>query len=267
MKPSEIMRQLQLLPKKSFGQNFLIDEKVLTDIIEASGITSEDTVVEIGPGLGVLTFELARRAKRVIAIEADRDMVDYLRPKLPKNVDLLSGDALRVDWDVTITGSYKLVANIPYSITSPLLRKIFLLKNKPAIVILLVQKELADRINAPAGRSDRGFLTLLTEASAAVKIVRAVKPGSFYPMPKVESAIIGLKPYPINRMEEIFWPAVEAGFRHKRQTLANSLKDLMISKDESAQILEKCGLDAMIRPQVLTFDDWVKASKIIKERL
>jgi len=266
MNPADILRQLQTLPKKHFGQHFLVDEQALSDILEAGALAQNDTVVEIGPGLGVLTRALAQRVNRVIAIEADPDLATYLREKLPKNVDLIAGDALRVDWEVTIEGDYKIVANIPYSITSPLLRKIFLLEKKPTKVVLLVQKELAERITALPGKSERGLLTVLTEASATARVIRTVKPGSFHPAPKVDSAILELTPSVHHRMDDIFWPAVEAGFRHKRQTLANSLKDLMIAKADSEAMLTKLGLDPMVRPQVLSFHDWKNLSKLLLRR-
>lgn len=264
MDPRDIFNSLQGLPKKQFGQNFLIDQTVLEDSLNAAELQADETIVEIGPGLGALTFELARKVKRVIAIEADHDLATYLRPKLPKNVDLVAGDALKTDWEVTIDGDYKIVANIPYSITSPLLRKIFLLKHKPTRVVLLVQKELADRITAPAGKSERGMLTLLTEASATAENVRPVPATAFYPTPKVESAIIVLTPFAENRINQIFWPAIEAGFRHKRQTLTNSLKDIQIPKEKSEKMLQEIGLDPMIRPQALSFEQWKKLSELIE---
>ncbi len=263
MDPRAILQELQRKAKKQFGQNFLIDSEVLDDIVAAAGLTANDTVVEIGPGLGALTFELAKRIKRVVSIEADYDLASYLRPKLPKNVDLIAGDALQTDWHVTIEDDYKIVANIPYSITSPLLRKIYTHTHPPTTVVLLVQKELAERITAPAGSSNRGMLTLLTEASARAEIVRTVPAVSFYPVPKVESAVIRLVPKQ-NEMSSIFWPAVEAGFRHKRQTLANSLKDIQVSKEQSEKLLAELGLDPMVRPQVLSFSDWQHLSLLIQ---
>lgn len=277
MKPSEIMRQLNKFPNKLLGQHFLTDDKVLTDILEASKLEPEDTVVEIGPGLGVLTAALAGRVKRVIAIEADRELAENLRDKW-SNVTVITGDALRIDWTVTLDDpstrqgslrvapeSYKIVANIPYSITSPLLRKIFLLAKKPTAVVLLIQKEVAERLAAQPGDSSRGFLTLLTEANATIKKIRTVKPGSFYPLPKVDSSVVVITPLAASRQEEIFWPAVEAGFRHKRQTLANSLKDLMIDKATSEKMLTELGLNPMIRPAELSLDDWMGLSKKVVE--
>ena len=131
MKPAEILRKLKKFPNKRFGQNFLVDEKVLKDIIKTAALSKDDTVVEIGPGLGVLTEQLSKSAGRVIAVEADRELAEYIRHSNLSNVTVITGDALRIDWDITIEGDYKIVANIPYSITSPLLRKIFSLKNKP----------------------------------------------------------------------------------------------------------------------------------------
>jgi len=142
------------------------------------------------------------------------------------------------------------------------LRKIFLEEKKPAKVVLLIQKEMAVRITAAPGSSERGFLTLLTEANATAKIIRTVKPGSFYPRPKVDSAIIELTLLPKSRSADIFWPAVEAGFRHKRQTLVNSLaNDLHLPKDQAIALVKAQKLDALIRPQNLSFEDWANLSK------
>lgn len=265
MNPKDILDSIEQKAKKRFGQNFLRDEKVLADIIAAANLNETDTVVEIGPGLGVLTTELAPRVERVIAIEADRDLAEYVRDHSAKNVTVITGDALQTDWTLEIEGDYKIVANIPYSITSPLLRKIFSIAKKPNQVILMVQKELAERITAAPGSSDRGWLTLLTEASSTAKIIRRVQPGSFYPAPKVDSAVISLTPFTESKMETIFWPAVEAGFRHKRQTLANSLKDIQITKEKSEKILAEMGLNPMIRPQELTFENWKNLSKALQD--
>lgn len=261
MNPKEILDAIEQKAKKRFGQNFLREPKVLADIVLAAELVPDDTIVEIGPGIGVLTNELAPKVNKVIAIEADRDLAEYVRRHTEKNVTVVTGDALQVDWTATIEGGYKIVANIPYSITSPLLRKIFSLPRQPSLVVLLVQKELAERITAKPGQSDRGWLTLLVEANAQVKIVRRVEPGSFYPAPKVDSAVIKLVPLEQTKIETIFWPAVEAGFRHKRQTLANSLKDIQVPKEKSEKILTKIGLNPMIRPQELSLADWQNLSK------
>mgnify|MGYP001613980862 CR=1 FL=1 len=267
MKPAEILRDIKKLPKKLLGQNFLVDESVVRDMIEAAEIQPDDVVVEIGSGLGALTDDLAKRASLVLAIEADQELVHYLRLKKRRKVKIIHGDALKVDWTVTLVGPYRIVANIPYSITSPLLRKIFLLDKKPTRVVLLVQKEMAERITAKPGSSERGFLTLLCEAAATTTIVRTVKPGSFYPRPKTDSAIIKLTLLPENRSSQIYWPAVEAGFRHKRQTLVNSLaRDLLLPKSAVLEIFTALKLAPLVRPQVLTLDDWLKLSEVLQKR-
>lgn len=265
MKPSQELSSLGKRPQKRLGQNFLVDEKVVLDLIEAGAVTREDTIIEIGPGLGALTKVLGDRAKKVIAIEADYELATNLRNQKLKNVSVIAGDALQVDWAITVKDSYKVIANIPYSITSPLLQKIFLMDKKPALLVLLVQKEMAERLSAPAGDNDRGFMTILTEANATVEIVRIVQPESFYPMPSVESAIILVTPLEKTQMAKIYWPSVEAGFRHKRQTLANSLKnDLTWPKSEVEEFLEKSGLTKLARPAELSFEQWADLSRLNK---
>lgn len=267
MRPAQILRDLKKLPKKLLGQNFLVDESVIREMIEAAELSDEDTVVEIGPGLGAITWPLLTHARRVIAIEADREFASYLRLKKHRRLTVVTGDALKIDWTVEIDGVYKIVANIPYSMTSPLLRKIFTLDRQPDVVVLLIQKEMAERIVAPPGSSGRGFLTILVEANAEAKIVRKVKPGSFYPRPRVDAAILVVRPKQ-NEMEKIFWPAVEAGFRHRRQTLANALsKDLGLNKAQTAAMLEKGGLSKLARAQELSFAHWQRLTKLLSKLL
>jgi len=267
MQPSKELSSLGKRPQKQLGQNFLVDQKVVDDLLEAGNVTRDDVVIEIGPGLGALTKVLGERAKKVIAIEADYELAANLREQKIKNVSVIAGDALQVDWTISIDRDYKVIANIPYSITSPLLRKAFQLEKKPILLALLIQKEMAERICAAPGESNRGFLTLLTEANAEAKIIRKVLPGSFYPSPKVDSAIILVTPFKESRQEEIFWPAVEAGFRHKRQTLANSLRnDLSWPKLKVETVLEHLGLTKLARPAELSFEQWKEISHL-KEKL
>lgn len=265
MKPVEILRDMQKFPNKHFGQNFLVDEKVLTDIITAAKLEKDDTVVEIGPGLGVLTQALLPVTKRVIAIEADRDLATHLREKNHQGLTVVTGDALRVEWEATIKGDYKIVANIPYSITSPLLRKIFSLAHKPSLVVLLIQKEVAERLSAVPGNNDRGYLTMILEANATVKIIRTVKPGSFRPMPSVDSAIVAITPFEQSQAFTLYWPAIEAGFHHKRQILANTLStDLRLPKPAVAAALARAEIKPMARPAELNFTDWQRLSQGIQ---
>ena len=268
MNQNEILKRLQKFPSKKLGQNFLRDEKVLADICGAAELNEKDVVIEIGPGLGVLTEALCSRVKKVIAIELDSELAAYLRDRKIANLTVISGNALDIDWTVTLDGSYKIVANIPYSITSPLLRKIFNLSNRPELIVLLIQKEVAQRLSAEPGNRDRGFLTLLTEANGSVKVVRTVKPGSFYPAPKVDSSVVKITPYEHSRIDELFWPVIEAGFSHQRQTAVNAIANtLHLPKGVVERSIVEAGLDPMARPAVLTFDQWKIVSKNLEKNL
>lgn len=264
VKPSELLRELDKLPSKKLGQNFLVDDKVINDMVTTAELTNDETVIEIGPGLGSLTLPLLTAAKKVIAIEADRELAEYLRRKNHQGLTIITGDALQTDWSMDINEPYKIVANIPYSITFPLIRQAFLMEKRPVMTVLLVQKEVAERLIAQPGSSERGLPTVRVEANATAIIIRKVKPGSFYPSPNVDSAIVRLT-LGENHEAKVFWPAVEAGFRHKRQTLANCLKtDLHLPRPKVEKILTKAGIDLMARAQVLSFEDWVKLSTELK---
>lgn len=266
-----IRREFEALgkrPQKRLGQNFLTDQRVIRDMIRSADIQPGETVVEIGSGLGALTLELVKVAKHVLAIEADRELAEQLRRKSISNLTVVTGDALRIDWTVTIEGEYKIVANIPYSLTSPLLKKIFHLAEKPAAVILLIQKEMAERLVAPPGSSERGWLTIITEANGEAEIIRSVHPGSFRPSPSVESAIIRLKLRPKSSEETILWPALQAGFRQKRKTLANSLATgLHLPKSEVNQVLGRLKINQQARPQELSYKQWQTLSRLLLRAL
>lgn len=268
MKQSEILRGLAKFPQKKLGQNFLQDERVLGDICEAAALSKDDTVVEIGPGLGVLTRELSQRAGRVLAIELDRDLAEYVRSLSLPNVTVVTGNALDIDWTITLEDEYKVVANIPYSITSPLLRKIFHLPKRPNSIVLLIQKEVAERITAKPGDRNRGYLTMLTETNGVAEIIRVVKPGSFYPQPKVDSAVVRVTPHENSSEAELFWPPVEAAFRHPRQTAVNGIANtLHLPKGTVERIFEEHGLDRLVRPAVLTLEQWKNVAKSIQNEL
>lgn len=257
MKPAEILRELKKYPKKLLGQHFLVDSSAVAEMVEAAELSGEETVVEIGPGLGAITLALLEHAKQVIAIELDYEFANYLRLKKQRRLVVVRGDALAVDWTETIDGPYKIVANIPYSITSPLLRKIYSLDYRPETAVLLVQKELAHRLVAKPGDRQRGLLTLMIEANTDAKIVRTVKPGSFYPRPKTDSAVVQLITHHQSLTPTIYWPALQAGFRHKRQLLVNALsKDLKRSKAELLGLLQKCSIKPSTRAQELDFAAW-----------
>ncbi len=255
-------------PKKSLGQHFLTDSNILNRIVEVGDFSADDEVVEIGSGLGSLTLPLCQKVKKVIAIELDRDLAEDLRRKNLKNLTVVTGDALTIDWQVDIARGYKLIGNIPYSITSPLIRKILSLKPGPSESVLLIQKEVADRIMAQPGSSERGLLTLLVESRAKVEKIFNIKAGSFNPPPKVESTVIRLTPLDKPVFAQIYWPGIEAGFRHKRQTLANALnKELGINKSELQLLFRKCGISAMARAENLTLENWIDLSDGLQNKV
>lgn len=268
MNQNEILKRLQKFPSKKLGQNFLRDEKVLADICEVAELRANDVIIEIGPGLGVLTEALCARVKKVIAIELDPDLATYLRNRNIANLTVICGNALDIDWTITLDEPYKIVANIPYSITSPLLRKIFNLSKKPESIVLLIQKEVALRLSAEPGNRDRGFLTLLTEANGNAKVIRTVKAGSFYPAPKVDSSVVKITPYEQSRVDELFWPVIEAGFSHQRQTAVNAIAHtLHLPKGVVECTIVEAELDPMVRPAMLTLSQWGIVSKTLEKTL
>lgn len=268
MNERELLSGLSKFPQKKLGQNFLRDQKVLDAICDAADLSSTDTVIEVGPGLGALTRQLTQRCGRVIAIELDRELAEYIRSLRLPGVTVVTGNALDIDWLATVEGDYKIVANIPYSITSPLLRKIFLSPRGPEIVVLLVQREVAERITAPPGDRRRGYLTLLAEANAVSSIVRTVKPGCFYPAPTVDSAVVKIVPHAESRKTTVFWPAIEAAFRHARQTAVNGIANtLHLPKGSVEGVFQELGIPVLARPAELRFEDWQRLSDPLQELL
>ena len=249
------LSKYQIHPNKVMGQNFLIDKNVLDKIIEAAEIKKDDTILEIGPGLGILTIELAKRAKKVIAIEKDKNLAEILNDELRiegiENVEIIQGDILKLpDSKFLILDSYKLVANIPYYLTSPLIRKFLEIKNKPSLMVLMIQKEVAQRICARPPKMS--LLSVAVQFYAKPEIISIVSKNSFYPKPKVDSAIIKITPKTFPKVDtEKFFELVKASFSSKRKMLKNNLKI-----DES--ILKKLGLNPKIRAENLTIENWIK---------
>ena len=271
----DYLRANQIWAKRTMGQNFLVDEQALAQIVAAADIQSTDTIVEIGPGLGVLTAELSKRAGKVIAIEKDDILAQVLNDEIRmrndeqmSNVEILNQDALEFDPESykLKAGSYKLVANIPYNITSLIIRKFLEEENKPEIIVLLVQKEVAERIIAKPG--DMSLLAVSVQFYAKVEIVAIVPKESFFPTPKVDSAIIKLKvksqKHKVQSRE--FFRIVKFGFAAKRKTLENNLSAGMhIKKDDARDIIKKAGFEAKIRAEDLSVEDWIRLFEIIKE--
>ena len=247
-------------PRKKLGQHFLVDERVLGKILQAAQLDPEDTVIEVGPGLGVLTRALAERAGRVIAVELDRGMAEKLRLALPR-AEVVEGDILSLS-PLQLLGHptpYKVVANIPYYITSPILRHFLEAELKPRLMVVMVQREVGDAI--VAGPGEMSLLSVCVQFYCQPKLLARVYPSSFYPAPQVESALLRLEVYehpPVAvREPEGFFHLVGAGFTAPRKQLHNSLaQGLGTTPEEASRLLEAAGIDPKRRAQTLSLEEW-----------
>lgn len=265
--------------KKRLGQNFLIDSDVISDIIDYANITKEDVVVEIGPGVGFVTEQLVKYAKKVIAIELDEEAIKELEKLECDNLEIIHNDILKTDLSSLCDGQVKIVANIPYYITSPiiahLLGEIDDLENKNRAkivdIILMVQEEVARRIVATekSAAKQYGLLTILSRFWADCSIVRLVGRRSFYPAPKVNSALVSLKvrKEPLIHLSDYsyFRKIVKAAFSQRRKTLKNCLVSSGFDKEKVAKVINKLGLDENIRGEKLSIEDFGKLSESLKE--
>lgn len=251
-----------LKPQKGLGQNFLTSQKALKNIVRAAGIKPEDTVLEIGPGLGSLTTLLAEEADRVVAVELDLKLASALEDILQPypNVELVRGDILEVNLNELLTEpNYIVAANIPYYITSALIRQLLEADAPPKRIILTVQKEVAERICAPAG--NLSLLGLSVQVYGQPEITDTIPAGAFYPAPKVDSAVVRIEilPEPIipRPQLDLFFRLIRAGFSQKRKTLLNSLSAGMAwEKSKARTLLESAGIDPQRRAQTLSLEEW-----------
>ena len=250
-------------PKKELGQHWLTDRFILGEIADAADISSTDTVLEIGPGLGTLTSELLRRADSVVAVEFDRDLAAKLPAQFPgKNLEVRNEDVLQFDLD-SLPKDYVVVANVPYYITSKIVQKLMTADNKPRIAVLLVQKEVAERIAAEPG--DMSILAISAQLYARASLGIEVPKQFFTPPPKVDSQVIILRTQqdPLINSEDVpdFFRIVKAGFSAKRKKLRSSLSGgLGISKDDAEKRLLAVGISPDQRAEDLSIDDWKKLS-------
>ena len=255
--------------KKRLGQHYLTDPRILDRIADAVAATPGDTVVEIGPGPGGLTAALARRAGRVVAIEKDRDLVPALREKLP-GVTVVEADALEADWHALAgvapnaaspVAGYLVAGNIPYNLTSPLLEKA-LEPPRPARVVFLVQREVAERVAAPPGGEAYGALSVGVQAVAAVELLFRVSAGAFTPRPRVDSAVLRLSPFSVPAVSDAsrhaFRRLVVGMFGFRRKQLLRGLRELTgWGADSAAAVLARAGLAGGVRPEMLGVGEFV----------
>jgi 16S rRNA (adenine1518-N6/adenine1519-N6)-dimethyltransferase len=261
---SSLLREFNLRPKKGLGQNFLVDPTALERIVASADLTADSTVLEIGPGLGSLTRYLALAAGRVVAVELDENMIPILHKVLSSwnHVEIIHGDILDLDPAVIVgeTG-YQVVANIPYYITSAVIRHLLEASVLPSRLVLTVQLEVAQRICASPG--DLSLLALSVQVYGKPSIAARIPAGAFYPPPKVDSAVvrIDLYPQPFIPGENLgtFFRLAKAGFSQKRKTLRNSLAGgLGCNTTQSMTLLETAGIDPQRRAETLSLEEWRK---------
>ncbi len=255
------------MPNKSLGQHWLHDKDILARIADAADITADDTVLEIGPGLGTLTSELLRRAHKVIAVEFDPDLARKLPGQFPgKNLEVVHEDILSFDLTKLPVG-YKVVANVPYYITSKIVQTLMTADNKPSVAVLLVQKEVAERLAAEPG--DMSILAISAQVYAEVSLGDVVPAELFTPPPKVDSQVVILKtreqPLVQPEDEKAFFRIVKAGFSAKRKKLRSSLSGgLGISKVEVEELLKKANISSDARAEDLAIGDWLKVLRMVQ---
>ncbi|MEJ2757613.1 MAG: 16S rRNA (adenine(1518)-N(6)/adenine(1519)-N(6))-dimethyltransferase RsmA [Anaerolineales bacterium] len=260
----QLLRQYDLKPQKGLGQNFLSDPAALQKIINAADIQLTDTVLEIGPGLGTLTKLLAQQAARVVAVELDKKLVAVLEEifaEEPK-IKLIQGDILEVNLNELFTEpGYLVVANIPYYITSALMRQLLEAEQAPKRIVLTIQKEVAERICA--GPGDFSLLALSVQVYGQPQITNHIPAKSFYPAPKVDSAVVRVDLYsepliPLQLLDD-FFALTKAGFSQKRKTLQNSLSaGMRWDKQKTGKLLESVGINPKRRAQTLSLQEWAQ---------
>ena len=260
-----LLRHFGLRARKGLGQHFLIDEEILPLIISSAELTPNDVVVEIGPGLGILTKELARNAGRVVAVELDGKLAGILQQALSSrgNVTILNEDILGVEPETLLSESsdYKVVANLPYYITSPVLRHFLEAAVKPKLMIVMVQKEVAEVIVAEPGQ--RSVLSISVQFYGKPSIVSYVPAQSFYPAPEVDSAIlrIDVYPQPVVAVSDVksFFELVRVGFTASRKQIANSLaQGLVLPKSDVLAMLVQADITPQRRAETLTLEEWAQ---------
>ncbi len=257
-------------PSKGWGQNFLTDRRVAARVVEAARLEPTDAVLEVGAGLGALTFMLAERARRVIAVEVDARLVAILDNLINQqgltNITLIQANVLSLPVPELLRGeeTAKVVANIPYAITSPLLEHLLSAKAYLPLLVLTVQKEVAERLVAQPGGSAYGALSLFAQYHAEVEYLGRVPASAFYPQPEVDSAIVRLTPVP-DRLPPVeqrwFFRLVRAGFGKRRKTLRNALATLFDDADRAAALLRRAGIPVSARAEELRLQDWMRLAE------
>jgi len=272
--PAQVKRQLRqsgLRARKSLGQHFLADASVLQTIVEAAELSPADTVIEVGPGLGILTAELVRRAGNVVAVELDTKLALQLKRRLasPANLRVINADILKVSPSELLEGTsrYKVVANLPYYITSPVLRYFMEASPKPSLMVVMVQKEVGEAIVSGPGKMS--LLAVSLQTYSKPRIISHVPAQCFYPPPKVDSVVVrfDLLPEPAVKVADMggFFDLVRAGFSSPRKQLRNSLAHgLGMKPAEVTLLLERANIDSKRRAETLILEEWAKLYEVLE---
>ncbi len=274
-----ILDKYGIKARKKYGQNFLIDANVIRNIVDAAGITKEDCVLEIGPGIGSMTQLLSRAAGSVVCVEIDETLRPVLEETLEdcENVKILWQDILKTDLKAVCAEQnggkpLKVVANLPYYVTTPILMQLLEQKNVFTSITVMVQKEVADRIRSGPGSKEYGALSLAVQYFAEPEAVMTVPPSCFMPRPGVDSCVLCLKAYgqpPVECNEKVMFALIRAAFNQRRKTLANavshgySLNGRTVSREEIAEILTGMGLPATVRGEALSLEQFAQISLLL----
>lgn len=273
----EVINKYSFAFQKKFGQNFLIDSNVLENIVEAAGITKDDFVLEIGPGIGTMTQYLCESARQVLAVEIDKMLIPILEDTLSEydNVEVINQDVLKVDIKSLVEEKnagkpIKVVANLPYYITTPIIMGLFESKVPIDSITIMVQKEVADRMQTGPGSKDYGALSLAVQYYADAKVMLNVSATCFMPRPNVDSAVIKLtrhqEPPVAVKDEALMFRIIRASFNQRRKTLVNGLKnssELDFSKEEITEVIKSIGKEENIRGEKLTLEEFAKLSNAL----
>ncbi len=267
MNDRERLTQRGIRPKKSLGQNFLHDPHALEKIVAAADLTPEDTVLEVGAGVGSLTRHLAQVAKRVVAVELDERLIPLLQEEFAQHphVTIVHGDILALDLKALMgQAPYTVVANLPYYITSAILRRLLSQEPRPRRLVLTVQKEVAERLVARPG--NMSVLAVSVQFYGRVEVVLRLKAGAFWPRPGVESAVVRVDVFSQPRVdvpsEKLFFRVVKAGFSQKRKQLRNTLSGgLQLSKAQAEALLQQCGIAPQRRAETLSVEEWAALTR------
>jgi 16S rRNA (adenine1518-N6/adenine1519-N6)-dimethyltransferase len=268
------LNEYGLTPRKRWGQHFLVDRNILSKIIRTAKLEKGDVVLEIGPGTGEMTLALAHQVKKVIAVEIDRKLVKILQEKTAdfSNITVIEGDVLKISFEQLYRQGrqqLKVVANLPYQISTPLLFRFIESKHVFSTLTLMLQREVAERMIASPGGKDYGPLSIFTQSVSDLSIQFYIKPSAFFPPPKVESAVIHMvwKERPLVRLEEEGWfkKVVKGCFSYRRKRLVNALRNADLPlPEELEKRIEKIGIDPQRRPETLTIREFVCLADVLE---